>query len=93
MWNILIFGLQDPFQDNPTNPGGKLVFNLGNISEDIIKDGRKLYENGLPQDGNIELLPETHMTVLGSSRQLISLLIYAFRYQWVKRRSKSRCGI
>ncbi|KFB01880.1 SprA protein [Mangrovimonas yunxiaonensis] len=47
------FWLQDPFQDNPANSGGKLVFNLGNISEDVIKDGRKVYENGLPQDGNV----------------------------------------
>ena len=69
------FWLQDPFQDNPTNPGGKLVFNLGNISEDIIKDGRKLYENGLPQDGNIELLPETQW---GSVVPQNQSLIYAF---------------
>ena len=27
---------------------GKLYFNLGNISEDILKDGRRFYENGLP---------------------------------------------
>lgn len=30
---------------------GKLVFNLGEISEDVLKDGRKLYENGLPESG------------------------------------------
>ncbi|GGG34031.1 cell surface protein SprA [Bizionia arctica] len=47
------FWLQDPYQDNASNPGGKLVFNLGNISEDILKDGRKVYENGLPSDGNV----------------------------------------
>ncbi|PIY11589.1 MAG: cell surface protein SprA [Flavobacteriaceae bacterium CG_4_10_14_3_um_filter_33_47] len=69
------FWLQDPFQDNPTNPGGKLVFNLGNISEDIIKDGRKLYENGLPQDGNKSLLPVTTWgTVIPQNQSLI----YAF---------------
>ena len=27
---------------------GDLVFHLGNISEDILRDGRKQYENGLP---------------------------------------------
>ena len=32
--------------DNTTS--GELVFNFGNISEDILKDGRKQYENGLP---------------------------------------------
>ena len=69
------FWLQDPFQENPTNQGGKLVFNLGNISEDIIKDGRKLYENGLPKDGNIDLLP---VTAWGSVVPQNQSLIYAF---------------
>jgi len=30
---------------------GDLYINLGNISEDILKDNRKMYENGLPEDG------------------------------------------
>ncbi len=44
------FWLQDPFilpEYNTTN-GGKLYINLGNISEDILKDGQRFYENGLP---------------------------------------------
>lgn len=40
--------VQDPFILNPTSTGGKLYFNLGNISEDVLKDGRRFYENGLP---------------------------------------------
>lgn len=48
------FWLQDPFINSTLNPnatastGGKLYFNLGNISEDILKDGKRYYENGLP---------------------------------------------
>ena len=48
------FWMQDPFINTATRPnadkssGGKLFFNLGNISEDILKDGRRFYENGLP---------------------------------------------
>lgn len=42
------FWLQDPYILNPGASGGKLYFNLGNISEDILKDGRRFYENGLP---------------------------------------------
>lgn len=43
------FWLQDPFIANNANPnGGKLYFNLGNISEDILRDGKRMYENGLP---------------------------------------------
>ena len=71
------FWLQDPFQDSPTNPGGKLVFNLGNISEDIIKDGKKLYENGLPDDGDVTILrqqPTSWGTIVPQNQSLI----YAF---------------
>jgi cell surface protein SprA len=39
--------IQDPFIVNPSSNGGKLYFNLGNISEDVLKDGRRYYENGL----------------------------------------------
>lgn len=48
------FWVMDPFiyDENANNPGGVLNFNLGNISEDILKDGRKQYENGLPIDGS-----------------------------------------
>ena len=55
------FWLLDPFMDPdddgellPYNTtGGKLVFNLGDISEDILKDGRKSYEHGLPGPGGV----------------------------------------
>ncbi len=33
-------------------PGGKLYFNLGTLSEDILKDGKRQYENGLPTPTN-----------------------------------------
>ncbi len=47
------FWLQDPFIRNTANPnGGKLYFNLGNISEDVLKDGKRQYENGLPTPTN-----------------------------------------
>jgi cell surface protein SprA len=47
------FWLQDPFIKSKKTPnalnstGGKLYFNLGNVSEDILKDGKRFYENGL----------------------------------------------
>ena len=69
------FWLQDPFIDNLNNSGGKLTFNLGNISEDILKDGRKQYENGLPEDGDISLLNETTWGAVVPQNQS---LIYAF---------------
>ena len=41
------FWVQDPFIKKPNSTGGKLYLNLGTLSEDILKDGRRFYENGL----------------------------------------------
>lgn len=70
------FWLLDPFLNEgaPTN-GGKLFVNLGNISEDVLKDGRKQYENGLPEDGDVSDLAETSF---GSVVPLNQSLIYTF---------------
>ena len=39
------------FNQNNTT-GGKLFLNLGDISEDVLKDGSHAFENGLPADGD-----------------------------------------
>jgi cell surface protein SprA len=66
------FWLQDPFLDNPGNPGGTLLFNLGNISEDVLRDGKKQYENGLPENGDISILtPTDYGSVVPQNQSLI----------------------
>ncbi|WP_158798419.1 cell surface protein SprA [Pedobacter sp. L105] len=40
--------VMDPYIYKPNSAGGDLYFNLGNLSEDILRDGRKSLENGLP---------------------------------------------
>jgi len=53
--------VMDPNIYKPNNTGaGDLYFNLGNISEDILKDGRKSIENGLPADGDPTKVDETN---------------------------------
>jgi cell surface protein SprA len=42
------FWLMDPFINNPAAEGGYLYINMGNISEDVLKDSKKFFENGLP---------------------------------------------
>ncbi len=42
------FWLMDPFINDPNGSGGELYFDLGNISEDILRDGLISFENGLP---------------------------------------------
>jgi cell surface protein SprA len=47
------FWMMDPFATGSPNDntGGELYFNLGSISEDILKDNHKSFENGLPAPG------------------------------------------
>ncbi|WP_081740397.1 T9SS outer membrane translocon Sov/SprA [Aquimarina pacifica] len=69
------FWLMDPFQfDDVDNPGGTIVFNLGNISEDVLRDGRKQYENGLPTSSNGESFVDTEYARVPVNQSLI----YAF---------------
>jgi len=59
------FWLMDPVLTNDPNwQGGKLYFNLGDISEDILKDGKKSFEHGLPVSDN-DVSHATETTVWG----------------------------
>ena len=51
------FWLLDPFiyssqQDDAADYGGDFYINLGEVSEDVLHDGKKFYESGMPVDGN-----------------------------------------
>ena len=50
------FWMLDPFiysrnESDASDYGGDLYINLGEISEDILRDGKKFYESGMPVDG------------------------------------------
>lgn len=70
------FWVMDPYiyPENSGNSAGTINFNLGNISEDVLKDGRKQYENGLPEG---EGEANTINTAFGSVPADNSL-VYAF---------------
>ncbi len=53
------FWLLDPFIYNPESKGGELYINLGEISEDILKDEKKFFENGLPVNGDMSAVDST----------------------------------
>lgn len=60
----LEFWMIDPFVYDTMglHTGGDLYINLGDVSEDILRDGKKFFENGMPVDGN---LANTDTTVWG----------------------------
>jgi len=53
------FWVMDPFVENPDHQGGDLYINLGNISEDILRDSRKSFENGLPGSAEVKNVDTT----------------------------------
>jgi len=70
------FWVMDPFiyPENAGNNGGKVVLNFGSITEDISKDGRKQFENGLPEDGGNSNTLLTNFSKVPSNQSLV----YAF---------------
>ena len=51
------FWLMDPFiytnrQADANEYGGDFYINLGEVSEDVLRDGKKFYESGMPVDGS-----------------------------------------
>ena len=50
------FWMMDPFNSEDgliNHSGGDMYINLGNVSEDVLKDGYKSFENGLPISSNV----------------------------------------
>ncbi|PWG05761.1 T9SS outer membrane translocon Sov/SprA [Polaribacter aquimarinus] len=84
------FWVMDPYQNysltteeglplglNPADPNnqiGDLYINLGNVSEDILKDNRKMYENGLPELGGNQNTDPTRWGIVPTNPSII----YAF---------------
>lgn len=63
-------------EDSPNTTGGDLYFNLGNISEDILRDGQKSFENGLPADGVFD--PQTLTTTEWGRVPTTQVIVNAF---------------
>lgn len=75
------FWLMDPALTNPEHPtdyNGELYINLGDVSEDILRDGKKAFEHGLPVSnedlGRVDstlwgYVPRTTSTVVAFSNE------------------------
>lgn len=65
------FWLMDPFVYDSLHAGGDLYFNLGEISEDVLRDGKRTFESGLPTS---ELILNVDTTAWGRVPTVLSLL-------------------
>ncbi len=66
----LEFWMMDPFIYNDNSSGGQLFINLGNISEDILKDSRMQYEHGLSDDPS--LIDSTAWGIIPKAQPIIN---------------------
>lgn len=71
------FWMMDPFNEDYKQetdssfdanqlPVGDMYINLGNISEDVLKDGRMVYENGIPAGSNFASVLTVDTTNVGN---------------------------
>ena len=68
------FWMLDPFIYNPGAMGGDMYINLGEVSEDVLLDGKKFYENGMPVDGDSAKWTQTVWGKVPTGKSLV----YAF---------------
>lgn len=69
------FWVMDPFINNPGAQGGSLYINLGNVSEDVLRDSRRFFENGIPYPKDPVKL---YKSVWGYAPQLTQQITRAF---------------
>lgn len=69
------FWILDPFINKQTSKGGSLYVNLGNVSEDVLKDSRKFFENGIPYP---KITSQLGSSVWGYIPQLQTQVVRAF---------------
>ena len=65
--------LMDPRHTNPDGYDGDLYINLGDVSEDILRDGKKSFEHGLPV--NESQLSQVDTTIWGITPKTTSTVV------------------
>ena len=79
------FWMMDPYADgNSLGAAPKLQLHLGNVSEDVLKDGKMQYENGLPTPST----PSTTTTSNWGTQPKQNPILYAFSTEGEERKSQ-----
>lgn len=63
--------VMDPFIKNPSN-NGDFIIQLGNMSEDILPDGRKSFEHGLPKSATKEHVDTTEWGIVSKLSPIVN---------------------
>ncbi len=66
------FWMLDPYLEDPNHQGGDLYFNLGSVSEDLLKDGRQAFENGLSPVGDLSIVDSTTWGLVPRTQPLVA---------------------
>ncbi|MBP5369270.1 MAG: cell surface protein SprA [Bacteroidales bacterium] len=66
------FWMLDPFIYEKDDMGVDLYFNLGNVSEDVLKDSRKGFENGLPYPPDPQFIDTTAWGLVSNKTFLVN---------------------
>ena len=80
------FWMMDPFIDGDNGKvilagnnvgannttGGKLILQLGSITEDVIRDSKHAFENGLPAEGNLETAASSNVWGYVTNQQYLT---------------------
>jgi len=83
------FWMLDPFIYYPGATGGDLYLNLGEVSEDVLLDGKKFFENGLPVDDDTTKWASTVWGKVPTGKSLV----YAFDNNAADSRSRQDVGL
>lgn len=93
---VIQFWVMDPFsdlavngsnEDSENSSGGDLYIDLGNLSEDLLRDSRKAFENGLPKNLNdaAATTAETDAGVVPTTQSVVNAFAItddnSYRYQ------------
>jgi cell surface protein SprA len=83
------FWMLDPFIYNPNAEGGDLYLNLGEVSEDVLLDGKKFFENGMPVNDDTTKWTQTVWGKVPTGKSLV----YAFDNTNAEARDKQDVGL
>ncbi len=70
------FWLMDPYVEREGHAGGEMYFHLGEISEDILRDGKKSFENGFPTTDELINVDSTIWGYVPAGKSLVNAFDY-----------------